>query len=344
MKFRLFVAFIATLLARPFTVSAAITELPFGGPEKLVQYYLQHTRTVTFSLWFPGEYVNVFLGRAYTTENGEPIDSLAKRSQDEFVAFVERKMQEATLSALKEFFTPEMAGQEFIVGYTGETSVLRKGRLSTQTIFRGMNYFSVTLNNGVVTVSPDAFVADLSVAVTYSAHLPILVQGIKSASFLVEAGSGPSMEVWPEEGILWVENSVLATPTKGQVRIQYDGDREEVTDTETGETLITYLSPPVAWPGKRLGIPKVTEKGIELPYEATDDEQVLIRKASPDFTVWYPLPYIPVQPPVEPSGISPASTGPVRIRTATAPRDNNGSGFFRAEVVSAVAPLEVQKR
>ncbi len=346
MKINIFVAFVATLLAGPFSVSAAITELPFGGTNKLVEYYLQHTDTVRFSLWLPGETMNIFLGRVYTTETGEPVNSLARRSQAEFVAFIERKMQEMTLFALREHFTSEMDGEQFIVRYGGEATMMRKGQPYAQDLFGQLNYFAVTQYDGAFNFSDNAFAVKLSQAATASLHIPFLVKGIKSAQLLMEDGSSPSIEAWTDMGgILWVENTLLITPANGQLRIQYEDGREEVTDTENGNTLVTYLSPSLAEGSsfKRLGVPRVIDDKVELRYEAEDSEDVQI-ELSTDGSRWVPYPYLPVSeyPPVASSGIKTASVSSVRIRTATAPKVS-GHGFYRARITSPL-PQQVEKR
>ncbi|MBI1975290.1 MAG: hypothetical protein HYS57_02940 [Parcubacteria group bacterium] len=354
-----FVALVATLLAEPFSVSAAISELPFGSTNKLVAYYVPRTDYLRFHLSLPGDaLVSRYLGRVYFTETGEKVNNLARRSQAEFVTFIERKMREMILTALPEMFEPSLEGQTLYVEYVGETRV--GGSYVTATTYSEAIAFSVSRAGNGAFLLTGVFKANLNKAVSATAfRIPLFVKDFKSATLVLKDPAGNvtdkfdstesdpydlGMAVWEEEDVVWVRTEWLVMSPRGEFRIWYEGGREEVTDTKNGETLITYLSPPVALPAKRLGVPRVTDKGIELPYEATDDEQVLIKRASPDLTVWYPLPHIPVQPPVEPSGIRPASTGPVRIRTATAPRDNNGSGFFRAEVVSAVAPQEAQKR
>lgn len=143
-----------------------------------------------------------------------------------------------------------------------------------------------------------------------------------------------------QEGDTLLVPLFFALSGKGTLRIWYRDGSEQVFRLSNGES-ITYL---VTFLGrKRLGVPRVTASGVKLLYEATDDEQVLIKHASPDFKTWEPLPYLPIYPPIAPAGARPAlGSLPVRIRTATAPL-NSTSGFYKAEVVSPVVPQLPQR-
>lgn len=352
------VALAATLLVGTLEVSAAITEFPFGSTNKLVQYYVPRTDYLSFDIWLPGETFNIFLGWVKVTETGESINALATRSQDELVQFIQRTLQARVMAALPKVFKPEMEGKTFLAGYGAEKRV--PGAWGTQAIMGFQNPFTVSRRtDGSFAVSEGAFTVDLASAVTHSTGMAIFASGVKSAMLTLKDISGKDLaefrsedadpynpygiNIYHEIGTIGIWTKWMVVPTHGEVRVIYEDGREEVTDLYDGTTLITYLSPPVAPPGKRLGVPKITEKGVELVFEATDDEQVLIKRASPDFKMWEPLPYLPIRPPITATGARPTPGSlPVKVRTATAPRDND-SGVFKAEVVSPVAQ-QAQKR
>lgn len=376
---KLWGAEVAIVVAGTITVSAAVQRLPMGSAEALVE----DARSRIHYIWvgIGVESANFdFIGNTYNTGftshtladgREESIRELARRSLTELEAFIGAKLKKG-LEATIEKNAAKLVGRRLYASYSIDTPIIDwnpwKGGYI---LIRGGNSSDVFQSPPKSEDIPHTFytvklVESVKSSADYKSY-PFTVPGIARAQMKEEDEAGNIVKVtdsveatindlfstvlggtdyplvYHEDDTLFVPN-LFVLSGKGTLRIWYWDGSEQVFRRQDGAALITYLSPPATPPFRRLGVPRITDKGIELLYEATDDEQVLISRAASDFKTWEPLPYLPIHPPPVPTQARPASGSvPVRIRTATAPRDTS-FGFYRAKVVSAIAPQEARQR
>lgn len=339
--FRILTALAVILVAGPVQVSATLTEFPVGFTN-LISYEVKYVDSVGVWVGLPDGYWFSTWWEDYTRPDGstETINALARRSQEEFRAYLEKTLRDVADYTLAKYggrigdkktfevqlsvFTPGNSGMffslhKFSVGEDAGglfvSNLEEAGRVSLEEIF----FFTIAYP-----VFGAFAKAEVRVEMDGTVEVYSTDDGRKPPfNFVILEPTGISVSGW------LIDPYPRGSSRSGSIRIWYTNGAEQVFDLSGGELLVTYLSPSVpSSTARRLGVPRVTDEGILLSFEATDDESVVIER-SRDLVSWEPLYYHPASvSAARKAGESPA----LRVRSV---RDTaqNGLGFYRATVL-----------
>lgn len=287
----------------PISVSAALTHLPIGNVDEVLQHVLENTGwvRVKVQVYKPGEYNP--LGRWYdfnryekadgTTES---INTLARRSLTELEILILRIMREAVRVNVDRTNTT-------LVGQKLELSYILQQKDTLELFILGGEFNIVTLTaggDGGIVIPEEVFNFNLRNDVATNTGIQsFFAHGILQAELTVKDGEGKvlfvkkdtdakfdDISVFPDDDYLGLSMLYVTDPAykRGTLKLWFRGGTEQTFNLKDGNLLKTVL--PDVRPITAL---KLLQNSVELTVAVEDGKQVVIDYAA-ELPRWEELP------------------------------------------------------